>query len=291
MLRVLLIRGMVVGVIAGLLGFGVAKIFGEPQVDRAIAFETQMEDTKKDQPVSSDAPAAATTNQNAASTSGSSGTGETGNGNAGAMANMPGMAHGHDNGDVELVSRGMQSTFGLLTAVLVYGAAFGGIFGLVYAYAWGRISGIGPRGLAALIALAAFVVIIVVPGLKYPANPPAVGEPETIGLRTELYLAMIIVSLGALVAAIQLFRGLVAQRGMWTAALSGVALYGVIVIIAMLLLPAVQEVPENFPAVVLWNFRVANWGIQAVLWATMGLLFGYLTERSLRIGGPVRRAR
>ena len=78
MLRVLLIRGMVVGVIAGLLGFGVAKIFGEPQVDRAIAFETQIEETKKEQSAASDAPAAAT-NQDAASAGGSSGTGETSN--------------------------------------------------------------------------------------------------------------------------------------------------------------------------------------------------------------------
>ena len=38
----LLLRGMLVGVIAGLLAFGFARIFGEPQVERAIAFEAQM---------------------------------------------------------------------------------------------------------------------------------------------------------------------------------------------------------------------------------------------------------
>jgi ABC-type nickel/cobalt efflux system permease component RcnA len=37
----LLLRGMLVGVVAGLLAFGFAKVFGEPQVDRAIAFEAQ----------------------------------------------------------------------------------------------------------------------------------------------------------------------------------------------------------------------------------------------------------
>ena len=37
----LLLRGMLVGIFAGILAFGFAKIYGEPQVDRAIAFEEQ----------------------------------------------------------------------------------------------------------------------------------------------------------------------------------------------------------------------------------------------------------
>ncbi len=41
MVRDLLIRGMIAGCVAGLICFGVAKIFGEPEVDRAIAFEQQ----------------------------------------------------------------------------------------------------------------------------------------------------------------------------------------------------------------------------------------------------------
>ena len=42
MVRTLLIRGMLVGILAGLLGFCFAWLFGEPQVDLAIAFETHM---------------------------------------------------------------------------------------------------------------------------------------------------------------------------------------------------------------------------------------------------------
>ena len=78
MVRNLLIRGMLVGLLAGLLVFAFGRFFGEPQVDRAIAFETQIEETKKEQSAASDAPAAAT-NQDAASAGGSSGTGETSN--------------------------------------------------------------------------------------------------------------------------------------------------------------------------------------------------------------------
>ena len=269
MLRILLVRGMIVGVVAGLLGFGMAKIFGEPQVDRAIAFETQLDEAKAAQ----EAAAAAAKTQG----------GQT---KIGGMAAMPGMAPA---ANVELVSRHMQSSFGLLTAVVVYGASFGGIFALVYAFLLGRIDGVSPRGLAALLALGAFITIAIAPDLKYPANPPAIGNPDTIGPRTVLYVAMLIVSIGAMISAVMIGRGLIAKHGLWSACLVGAAVYVAIVLIAQLLLPDVNEVPEGFPAVALWRFRVANLGIQAVLWGSMGLLFGYLTERSLQSGRAILR--
>jgi predicted cobalt transporter CbtA len=250
---------MIVGVIAGLLGFGMAKIFGEPQVDRAIAFETQLDEAKAAQEAAAAAKA------------------QIGQTNVGSMAAMPGMAP-----EEELVSRNLQSSFGLLTAVLVYGASFGGIFALVYAFLLGRIDGVSPRGLAALLALGAFITIALVPDLKYPANPPAIGNPDTIGDRTVLYVAMLVISIGAMISAVMIGRGLIAKHGLWNACFVGGVLFVAIVLIAQLLLPAVNEVPEGFPAVVLWRFRVANLGIQAVLWGSMGLLFGYLTERSLQ---------
>jgi hypothetical protein len=39
MIKTLLVRGMAVGIVAGLLAFGFSSLFGEPSVDRAIAFE------------------------------------------------------------------------------------------------------------------------------------------------------------------------------------------------------------------------------------------------------------
>src|SRR5215468_4309505 len=87
----------------------------------------------------------------------------------------------------ELVGRAIQSTGGLLTGVLVYGCALGGVFALAFAYVYGRIGRLGPRATAALLAALGFVALIVVPQIKYPANPPAIGNTETIGQRTALY--------------------------------------------------------------------------------------------------------
>jgi hypothetical protein len=63
----------------------------------------------------------------------------------------------------------------------------------------------------------------------------------------------------------------------------------VVIAIVQYGLPAINEVPEQFSAVVLWRFRTASLGIHAVLWTIIGLLFGALTERSMaaQFGRPV----
>ncbi len=44
--------------------------------------------------------------------------------------------------------------------------------------------------------------------------------------------------------------------------------------IAFEVLPAINEVPSNFPATMLWKFRVAALGMQVMVWGTFGLVFG-----------------
>jgi Probable cobalt transporter subunit (CbtA) len=254
MVRQLLVRGMLAGVLAGLLAFGFAKIFGEPQVDHAITFEEQMDKAKAQ-------------------------------GTAGTMSMSGGMSMSNVGApEPELVSRAVQAGLGLFTGVVVYGAAFGGLFALVFAYAYGRIGALSPRATSALLAGAAFLTLVVVPDLKYPANPPSVGHPDTIGQRTELFLAMILISIAALVIAVTLTRRLTSRLGAWNASFVGGAVFILLVVIAQLLLPPINEVPDQFPAVVLWRFRIASIGLEAILWATIGLVFGILAEPLLRKG-------
>ncbi|HEY5080596.1 MAG TPA: CbtA family protein [Bauldia sp.] len=259
MMRTLLIRGMLVGILAGVLAFAFARIFGEPDVDLAIAFEDSMHHAE----AAADAPAMAIPAD--ASTPASS-------------MNMTPKPAAEEN--VELVSRPVQAGIGLFTGVVVYSAAFGGLFALVFGFAYGRAGRFDPRQLAALIAALGFLALVVVPQLKYPANPPSVGQPATIGYRSELFFAMLLVSLVAAVAATYL-RGWLARRyDRWNATLIAGAAFVVVVAIAIVLLPGINEVPERFPAVLLWKFRLASLGTEAVLWITLGLVFGALTQRS-----------
>lgn len=230
--RTLLVRGMLVGVAAGLLACVFAYVVGEPPLNAAIAFE-------------------------AAHTA--AGTGEP-----------------------ELVGRQVQSTAGLLLAAVLYGAALGGVFAIAFGFAYGRLGGLGARATSLLVAGAGFLSVEAVPFLKYPANPPAVGDPHTIGRRTVLYFAVIGVSVLVGLLAVLTARALHPRLGTWNAATAGAGLFLVVAAVAAALLPAVDEVPADFPATVLWRFRVASLGTQLTLWATLGVLFGALTARGLR---------
>jgi hypothetical protein len=231
---------MLVGLLAGLAVFVFARVFSEPLIDRAIAFEQHAHEMAGEPP------------------------------------------------EPELVSRAVQSTVGLLTGVVVYSCALGGIFALVFAYAQGRLGRLGPRGTATVLAGAAFVVLFLVPQLKYPANPPSIGDPETIRPRTALYFLMIAWSVMAAVGALLVAGRLVGRLGVWNVALLGGAVYLVAVGVAMVALPVVNEVPDGFPATLLWQFRVASLGGHVVLLGSVGLVFGALTERGLA-GRPRRR--
>lgn len=181
----------------------------------------------------------------------------------------------------ELVSRAVQSTVGLLTGILVYGCALGGIFSLAFAYAYGRVTRSSARATAAMLTALGFTSLILVPQIKYPANPPSIGLPETIAARTVLYFTMIALSVIAAVAATSTARQLAGRIGGWNSAIVGGAAYLVVVAVAMFILPPVNEVPANFSASTLWNFRLASLGIEAVLWTALGLIFGALAERQL----------
>jgi len=190
---------------------------------------------------------------------------------------------GHSHGDeVELVSRGLQSTAGLATGVLVYGIAFGGIAALAYCFALGRVGRFGPRATALLLSGCALLAVYVVPFLKYPANPPAVGDPDTIGRRTALYFLMMLLSVLLALAATLLGRRLAPRIGHWYATVVAVLAFAVVIALAYTFLPVIDEVPEHFPAALLWRFRLSALGMQLTLWAGFGLLFGELAQRLLR---------
>lgn len=238
--RALLGRGLLVGLLAGVVAFGFAFVAGEPSIGRAIAFEER---------------------------------------------------HDADDGDrhgADPVSRDVQSTVGLALGTVAVGVALGGLFALVFAFVHGRVGPPAPRASAALIAAAAVVSVYLVPFLKYPASPPAVGDPDTIGHRTELYFALITLSVLSAMGAVVLWRRLRPRLDAWDASIvTGVA-YVAVVALTYAALPDTTEVPVGFPAATLWTFRVASLGIHIVMWATIGLAFGALTERAMNASARAR---
>lgn len=187
----------------------------------------------------------------------------------------------------EIVNRSVQRSAGLFTASILYGAALGGLFSLAFAFAYGRLGGFDPRALSAMLAFAGFTALVLVPELKYPANPPAIGAAATIGARTALYFAMLAISLLAMILATTLAPSLGGWLGAWNGTLVAAGIFTVVAGMAAFALPSIDEVPADFPANVLWDFRVASIGSRAVLWGTLGLAFGGMTH--LYLPGPKSR--
>jgi hypothetical protein len=256
----LLWRGMIVGFVAALLSFSFLKIAGEPAVDRAIAFETAMDRAKAKAEFDA----------------------------AVAKGEKPPPVED----EPELVSRPVQAGIGLFTGVTVYNLAFGGLFALAFAILYGRIGDWSPRVTAGVIALSGFLAVYAIPILKYPANPPSIGNPDTIGLRTAIYFGMMLLSFASMIAAWNVRNRLVDQLGAWNATLIGAAVFLVAAVIFGLAMPPLDEVPGGFPAVVLWQFRMASLGAQAIMWTVLGLGFGAWIEHDFAQGkqGRLRAA-
>lgn len=182
----------------------------------------------------------------------------------------------------EVISRNIQSTLGLATGTTVVGVALGGVFALAFAAAFGRVGSSDPRVAAVVLAACGFVVVHLVAFLKYPANPPSIGQPDTIGRRTALYFLMLAISVLVAVGTLLVERRIAPRFGTWNASI--VAGIGMVVVLGVLyaVLPSVNEVPATFPASTLWRFRIASLGGQFVLWAVIGLVFGALTEAAQR---------
>lgn len=204
------------------------------------------------------------------------------------LAHLVGAAHEHEE---EIVGRDVQSSWGLFVGIMIYAVAIGGLFSLLFAYAWGRMGKLRARASAALLAGASFVAVYLVPFAKYPANPPSVGNPDTIGTRTALYFGMMVIAIVAMLAAVNLGRSLVARWGSWNASIGGGVVFLLLAGLGYYLMPTINEVPDGFPAPLLWQFRTVALAMQLILWTGLGLIFGYLTERSLSIRPIPARAR
>jgi len=238
-------RGLVVGVIAGLLAGIFAFIFGEPRVQDAIDIE------------------------NAASAHASL--------IAVPLANI---------GDW-VVSRGEQRG-GLFLATALYGIAAGGLFSIAFAALRGRGSQRTDWELSTRLAAAIFVAIVLVPFLKYPPNPPAVGGAggaESIGDRTAYYLILLVGSALAMFAAARVMWSMKPEAPPWARPLAGAGTFILVAGGLALALPGIQEIPEGFPAPLIWEFRLSSLGTQAVLWASLGIGFGIATMRAAAAPG------
>lgn len=181
-------------------------------------------------------------------------------------------------GGEELFSRATQQA-GLVLGLVLVGLALGALFALAYRLLPQDLQA-SPWKRSMALALGAFTAIYLVPFLRYPANPPAVGDQSTLDSRTSAYLLCLALGVAVITGAFSAARAL-ARRG-WPAwqrqAVVTVAAVTVIGAVYALLPSAVPL--EDYPADLVWDFRLRSLGLQVLLYAALGALFGALTEQS-----------
>jgi hypothetical protein len=288
-------RGALAGVIAGVLGFIFARIFAEPVINKAIAYESGRDsilaalNKAAGRPIAPDGP--------------------------------------------EIFSRTIQSSIGIATGIIAFSAAMGALIAVAYLVMHGRFN-VRPRNLVWMIAAFGFGGVYLLPFVKYPANPPAIGHTFTITARAQLYLVMVASSMILLGLAVYLARRLMPRFGMVGAvvlsAIGFLVVYGVLIG----LLPslgnlganvsnagqfgyarAATETPQpitnilstplhlggktiapgqivypGFDPDLLWKFRWYSILSQLLIWATIALVFGTLLDRFLQPQRPVHHA-
>jgi hypothetical protein len=274
LVRALVLRAMGIGALAGLISCVFARIFAEPVIQAAIDYESDRDDAKN------------------------------------ALARAAGLAPEPDGPDI--FSRFVQSNIGIGVGMILFGVAIGCFFGAAYCIAYGRVGNVRPRQLSLLVAAAGFGWLYLVPFVKYPANPPSIGNPDTISQRGALYLTMVLASVVVGIAATWVGKRLSARFGAWTAGILATLGFIVVIGVIMAALPALGQLAVNaasgggaltetpkplhnaagalvfpgFDADNLYRFRLYSVAAQLILWTVLGVGFAPLADKLLNPGGP-----
>ncbi len=172
----------------------------------------------------------------------------------------------------ELVQYRLWQKGGEIVAGTILGTSISALFGIVYVYSRDSLPGSNNKKKGLILAGIMFFVIFLIPALKYPANPPAVGDPETIEYRESLYIGMLVISGFTALGVAILYRSL-GQNRKESRKIIVPAIYAVIVSFAFAVLPNNPD-EVAISADLLMNFRIVTTITMGIFWGALGILLG-----------------
>lgn len=164
---------------------------------------------------------------------------------------------------------------GEMLAGTILGLSIGSLFGIVFAYTHNSVPGSNNKKKALIVAGIMWFVLFLIPALKYPANPPAVGDPETIYYRQSLYVAFLVISGFSALGLAFLYRKMGAlniKKAIIPAA------YAAIISGAYLAMPANPD-PINAPMDLVMGFRITSAITISMFWGLLGVIFGTFWDK------------
>lgn len=166
---------------------------------------------------------------------------------------------------------------GEIAAGTILGTSIAALFGIVFAYSRKSIPGSSNKKKALILAGIMWFVLFLVPALKYPANPPAVGDPETIYYRQSLYIVYLVIS-GFTALGVGLMYGKV--RAIQSKKMVIVpAIYAVIMVASYLTLPPNPDA-INAPMDLVTGFRIASGFTMSIFWGLLGIILGAFWDKT-----------
>ncbi len=161
---------------------------------------------------------------------------------------------------------------GSIIAGAILGMATGSLFGLVFAYSRYSIPSQNEIIKALVLAGILWAILFFIPFLKYPANPPTVGNPNTIVLRTEMYIGFLTLSgLGALGFSL-LYKKIHNKKFI---ALLG---YAALIAFAFVFMPSYPD-KITISTDILSGFRIVSVITMTLYWVVNAIILGALWKR------------
>jgi len=162
---------------------------------------------------------------------------------------------------------------GQVLAGVILGVAMGSLFGIVFALSRNSLPGKNIVTKAIFLSGLMWFTLYLIPFLKYPANPPTVGEADTVVLRMILYVSFIIISGIGVIVFYKLLTKLNKNKKYF--ALIG---YAGLMAIAFIMMP---DNPDEItaPMNLVNEFRfVSVLGVSS-FWGSVGILLGLFWKK------------
>ena len=174
---------------------------------------------------------------------------------------------------VEYEGYRMWQKSGQILAGVILGTSIGALFGIVFALSKNSLPGNHDVKKSMLLAGIMFVTLYLIPFFKYPANPPTVGDGETVVLRAILYLSFIAISGIGDLAFYKLSKKF--ENNKKLVSLIG---YGIFISVVFFVMP---ENPDEItaPMSLVNEFRLMSVLGVTSFWVSVGIILGLFWNR------------
>jgi len=176
----------------------------------------------------------------------------------------------------ELIDYRYWQKAGAFAGGAIYGAGLGSLFGVVFVFARNKLPGKNNKQKAIFLAGMMWFVLFLMVSLKYPANPPAVGNPETIYYREILYVSYVMISgFAALSLAVIWIRTRINSKRIIVP-----LMYTAIMVTTYFVMPSSPDKIE-ISMDLIQTFRILTAITIGVFWGILGIIFGSLWDMFL----------